>query len=359
MGLSVCRAMAHGAAHSSGTGFRPFVPRLSATAAVVKSPELRDQSPEPQRHACIMSNAVVSSGLLETGPAPGVPSEPALSLRALFLSNRGRMLGTYALFNLENLLRLAQPLVLGWAINGLLKGSYVGLLLFVAQHLLHLLISSARQMYDTRAFTAIYTDLATRLVLDQRERQVEVSRLAARSSLSRGYVEFFEHYVPMVIRAAYSVIGALLMLGYYDWTLIPFCLALLVPALLLNNAYGRKTLELSGRLHDEFENEIDVIARGREGDIRRHYDSVARWRIRLSDAEAINFSLMELFVLGVMVAALVHFCAGSDGTPPAGDIFAVFRYVLMFIMGLDTVPRLVQQISRLRDVGLRLRGPGC
>ena len=306
-----------------------------------------------------MSNAAISPGLLQTRPAPVPLGEPPLSLRALFLANRGRMLGTYALFNLENLLRLAQPLVLGWAINGLLRGSYTGLLLFVAQHLLHLLISSARQMYDTRAFTSIYTDLATRLVLDQRERQVEVSRLAARSSLSRGYVDFFEQYVPRGIRAAYSVVGALLMLGYYDWTLIPFCLALLVPALLLNSAYGRKTLELSGHLHDEFENEVNVLARGREGDVRHHYDAVARWRIRLSDAEAINFSLMELFVLGAMVAALVRFCAGSAGTREAGDIFAVFRYVLMYIMGLDTVPRLVTQISRLRDVGLRLRGPRC
>ena len=80
--------------------------------------------------------------------------------------------------------------------------------------------------------------------------------------------------------------------------------------------------------------------------------------VKLSDAEAINFSLMELFVLGLIVASLVHFC--SRDAVQAGDIFAVFRYVLMFIMGLDSVPRLVQQMSRLRDIGMRMhRSSSC
>jgi hypothetical protein len=142
------------------------------------------------------------------------------------------------------------------------------------------------------------------------------------------------------------------MMGWYDWTLIPLCAGLTVPACLLNIAYGRKTLEYNSRLHDEFEREVDVISRGNGGEVRRHYDEVARWRIRLSDAEAVNFGLMELFVLAVLVGALLHFCAGS--APAAGDVFAVFRYVLMFIMGLDSVPKLVQQISRLRDIGFRV-----
>src|SRR5688572_8572218 len=80
------------------------------------------------------------------------PATASLTIRSLFSHNRGRILTTYALFNVENLLRLAQPFVLGWAINDLLRPSYVGLTCLVTQHLLHMLISSFRQMYDTRAF---------------------------------------------------------------------------------------------------------------------------------------------------------------------------------------------------------------
>lgn len=299
-----------------------------------------------------MSNATLSTALPLTTPSVREDAAP-LTLRRLFFAHKGRMLFTYGLFNVENLLRLAQPFVVGLAINGLLRGSYLGLLIFVAQHVLHMGISAARRMYDTRAFNAIYTELATDLVTGQRGRQVDVSRVSARSALSRSYVEFFEEHVPLLIRAAYSVVGALLLLGWYDLMLVPFCLALVVPAVLLNAAYGRKTLALSRRLHDQFELEVDVIRRGEAGEVRRHYDEVARSRVKLSDAEAVNFSLMEVFILGLMVAALVQFCSPGGVTP--GDVFAVFRYVMMFIMGLDSVPRLVQQISRLRDIGFRMR----
>ena len=179
-----------------------------------------------------------------------------------------------------------------------------------------------------------------------------VSLLDRSQSQHRGFVEFFEQCVPMLIRALYSIVGALVFLGMYDWTLIPFCLALVVPAVLLNTAYGRKSYELSVSLHDQFEQEVEVIRESEPEKVRDHYNELARWRIKLSDAEAINFSLMELFVLGVMVATLVHFCKNSS--PQPGDIFAVFRYVLMFIMGMDSAPKLVQQFSRLRDIGFRL-----
>ena len=274
-------------------------------------------------------------------------------LRALFSANRAKLLLTYVLFNVENLLRLSQPLVLGLAINDLLHDSSFGLLLFVGQHLTHLLISSLRQMYDTRVFTGIYTDLATKLVVEQRGREIGTSRVAARSSLSREFVEFFENYVPLLIKSLYSVVGALVMLAYYDRSLVPISLGLLLPAVVLNRTYSRRTFELSRQLHDELEQEVDVIDHNHAPAIRRHYDAVASWRVKLSDCEALNFGTMELFVLGVLVLALLRTCSLTSATP--GDIFAVFRYVLMLLMGFDGVPKLVQQFSRLRDLSQRLR----
>ena len=115
-------------------------------------------------------------------PAPAPTPTAVPTLRSLFGLHRRRMLVTYALFNVENVLRLAQPLVLGLAINGLLVQSYAGLWLLVAQHLSHMLISSFRRMYDTRVFTEIYSELAGRLIADQRGQRIDVSRVAARSA---------------------------------------------------------------------------------------------------------------------------------------------------------------------------------
>ena len=62
---------------------------------------------------------------------------------------------------------------------------------------------------------------------------------------------------------------------------------------------------------------------------------------------------MEVFVLGVIVLALIRTC----GLPliEAGDIFAVFRYLMVLLMGVDQVPRVVMQLSRMRDVDERIR----
>src|SRR5947209_4428288 len=85
----------------------------------------------------------------EAGPseAPAGGGRPAFwTLRSLFRTYRWRILFTYGLFNLENLLRLAQPLVLGLAIDGLLSGSYLGVSLFLAQHVAYTAISAGRRM---------------------------------------------------------------------------------------------------------------------------------------------------------------------------------------------------------------------
>jgi hypothetical protein len=284
-------------------------------------------------------------------PAP--PERRPLTLWAVFAANRGRLLLTYALFSLENFLRLAQPLVLGWAITDLLHSSLVGLAVFGGQHVLHLLLGVARRMYDTRAFTAIYTDLAARLVLEQRGRAVEVSCVAARSALSREIVDFFEREVAVVLAVLYSVGGALVMLGLTDWVLVPCCLALLLPVCVLGRTNARRSYRLNGRLNDQLEREVEVIHRARPAEVRGHYCLVARWRVMLSDWEAVNFGLMELLVFGLMAAALARCCAapGVD----AGHIFTVFGYVLLYVLGVLNVPVLIQQLSRLRDISRRMR----
>jgi hypothetical protein len=302
-----------------------------------------------------MSSMVLEPALTAApAVAPEAPEEAhnPWTLRSLFATYRWRLLCTYGLFNLENLLHLAQPLVLGLAINDLLHSSYRGLVLFAGLHVSFVSMSVLRRMYDIRAFTGIYADLATRLVVEQRGRGVEVSRVAARSALSREVVTFFERDVPVVLTVLYSVAGGLLMLLVYDELLVLFCLALLVPVCVFNKFYARQTSALNRRLNDEFEREVEVITGNRRSEVREHYGRVGHWRVKLYDWEALNFSLMEVFILGLLAAALVRSCLVLNGE--VGDIFAVFRYVWLFVAGLDGVPMLVQQATRLRDIGRRL-----
>lgn len=272
---------------------------------------------------------------------------------SIFSAYRWRILATYALFSVENLLRLAQPMALGWAIHDLLRSSMIGLAIFFGQHVLYIALGAVRRLNDTRCFTRIHADLAAGLVLDQRCRRVEVSRVAARSALSREIVDFFERDVTVVIYILFSVVGALVMLYWADWVLVPLCLALLLPAYLLSRWTGRQSLILNGRLNDQLEHEVGIIERAQAAEVRGHFELVRRCRIMLSDRDAWNFGILELLIFVAMAAALVRTCArpGVD----AGTIFAVLGYVMMYVIGIANVPLLVQQFNRLRDIGRRLQ----
>lgn len=291
--------------------------------------------------------------MIATTITPEVAAPTAKSeMKALVGAHWPQLALTYLLFNVENLLRLAQPLLLGLAIDSLLRGGYLGLVWFAVGHTAHMTVRILRQMVDTRVFTRIYAERASELVLEQRGHGVAVSQVSARSALSREFVEFFELYVPLVVQSLYSLIGAIVMLCWFDWAVALFCLAISVPAYLLNRFYGKRSLSISRFLHDVMEREVDVIDEANEKTVAQHYGELSRWRVKQSDWEAFTVGLMEFFVLGLMAAALIRFCATPNVL--AGEIFAVFRYVMMFVMAIDAVPRLVHQSSRLKDIGKRI-----
>jgi hypothetical protein len=98
---------------------------------------------------------------------------------------------------------------------------------------------------------------------------------------------------------------------------------------------------------------VEVITHARRKQVLGHYERVAHWRVRLANYEAANSALMSVLVIGLVALALVRSCIVH--AMPAGQIFTVLGYVMMFAMGLINTPALVQQLSRLRDITQRLQ----
>jgi hypothetical protein len=138
-----------------------------------------------------------------------------------------------------------------------------------------------------------------------------------------------------------------------DWGLVPYCVALILPAYLLSLWVGRQSLLLNGRLNDQVEREVEVIQRAEPREVRGHFDLIRRWRIALSDRDAFSYGVLETLIFVAMAAAVIRSCAlpGVD----AGTIFSVLGYMLIYVSGIANVPLLVQQFNRLRDIGGRLQ----
>ncbi|MFM7428111.1 MAG: ABC transporter six-transmembrane domain-containing protein [Elainella sp.] len=275
------------------------------------------------------------------------------TLQGLFTNYRWSILRTYGLTLLENLFELLYPWAIGVAIDGLLQKDYASLLPLAIAWIIHTFIGVSRQIYDTSIFTRIYGNLATSVVLEQARRGVSTSQIVARSALSREFVDFFEQDIPQIITTLFSFIGALAMLYLYDSQIGSYCLILLLPLLVINHIYARRSRRLNRRLNDQLESEVEVLSKPAPAAIDRHYRLLAKWRIRLSNAEAANWGVMELFVIALSVVVLIRTVTLPHTQP--GEIYAVIAYFWNYVSSLDDVPRLVQQFSRLQDIGERMQ----
>lgn len=261
---------------------------------------------------------------------------------------------TYILFSLEMLGSLLRPYFLGEAVNDLLKGSYHGLIILSIVHLSWLIIGTLRHRYDTRTYSAIYTTLVTTF-LKRRFAQKDVSRLSAHSTLAREFVDFLEFDLVYVIEAAYNLLGSLVLLYFYDSSVVLVCLGVLLPVMAISYVYGRKMQKLNRLKNDELEQQVSIISSGDQQAIKKHYGSLRKWQIRISDQEAWNFGFMELLVMvAIGLSLLVSKNTLSAGVL-AGSLIGIYNYILKFVSGLDTIPYTVQRLTSLNDITRRIK----
>ena len=270
-------------------------------------------------------------------------------IRLVLREHRSQLMLTYTLFGLETLASLMRPYLLGLAVDGLLEGSYRGLIALSATHLLYLVIGTTRHMYDTRTFSAIYMTYVTRL-LTQPAGPEELSRRSALSTLARQVTDFLEYDVNYLVEAFYNIVGSLVLMFVYDRTVVSICLAILLPVFLLGRRYGASAARLNREQFDELERQVDIIATQDAPLVTAHYQRLRTLQIRISDLEAKNFGATELFVLVALSGSLLVAAGEAGISMPVGSIIALYSYVMRFASGLETIPYTIQRLGALRDI---------
>lgn len=273
-------------------------------------------------------------------------------LGKVFSKNYPSLLVTYGLTFLENIFELLYPLLIGWAIDDLLQQKYVGIISLATLWLVHTAIEVLRNIYDTMTFTRIYNNLVVSVILAQRQQGVASSRIATRSALSREFIDFFEQEVPRLITSLFGLLGSLVMLLFFDWHIVNYCLFVLIPITLVQRVFMKKSFTFNYFLHNQLEREVEILTTGDQNLVNRHYKVLANQRIKLSNVAAFNWGITELFVIILFMLILLR--AGYLNLLP-GDVYAVITYAWNYRQSLDILPVSVQHLSRLKDIGKRLR----
>ena len=271
----------------------------------------------------------------------------------VFRAERWRIALTYGVTLLENLFYLLYPWTIGLAIDGLLAGrGPMAILPLVVIWGLHIVVGASRQVYDTWVFARIHARIATATIERQRLAGIDTTEIAARSTMSRELVDFFEREVPTLITAALGLVGGIAMLFWYDWLVGLVVTAWMVPVAVVYTAMGRRAHRLNMDLNDETEREVDLIHRSRFGPLASHFRRRGRLRVRLSNAEARSWAAVELFSITAVVLVILRMTA-LPGIQ-AGELYAMLAYVWRVLECLDQAPMLVQRFARLLDIRRRL-----
>lgn len=274
-------------------------------------------------------------------------------LRSLMHLHRRQLLLTYFLFSLEMLGTLLRPFFLGMAINDLLKHNYRGLIILSAIHIIWAIVGTVRHMYDTRTYSAIYVSLVSTF-LKNRNSKSDISKLSAHSTLGREFVDFLEFDLVYVIEAFYNIIGSLILLFFYDASVVVICLAVLIPVVFLSKLYGRRMQFLTTEKNDELEKQVDIISFADNKSLHTHYNNLRKWQIKISDQEAFNFGFMELIVIIILAASILLTYQQSHEEILAGNVVGIFFYVTNFAKGLETIPYIIQRLITLTDITERI-----
>ncbi len=274
-------------------------------------------------------------------------------LKNLFTKHKYQLIITYVLFTIETAGGLLRFYFFGEAVNDIIKGSYHGLIILAAVHLIYLSVGTVRHIYDTRTYSAIYTSLVTKL-LSHPSKNPDLSKMSAHSTLSREFVDFLEQDLVYVLEAVYNLAGSLIILFFYDKTIALVCLGILVPVMVVSYIYGKRMTILNREKNDELEKQVAVISTGNKIKIHNHYNNLRKWQIKISNKEAFNFGFMELMVLLVITISLLVSHSIHSSAIMAGSLFGIYSYILKFASGLDTIPYTIQRLSSLNDIAKRI-----
>jgi len=274
------------------------------------------------------------------------------TLKLISLRHKNKLIITFLLVILENALYLLYPLLAGFAINAIVTGKAWHAVSYAVMVFTMWLIGAARRSVDTRVFSRIYAELAVSVILVQRRKSLSSSTIAARVTLSREFVDFFEKHLPVLITSLTSVLGAALMLVVIElWTGI-ICLSVVAILGFFLPAYTKSNEVLFIRVNDRLEKEVSFIDCASTTSLSRHYNLLAGLRIRLSNREALGYlsiGTVTALLFGMTILIMV-FRGGAD----AGHIYSVLTYLWMFAMSLDDWPQLLEKYSQLRDIGKRV-----
>lgn len=273
------------------------------------------------------------------------------AIKKIATQNYKKLLGTFSLVLAENVLFTLYPLIAGWAINKIISGETLLALSYAIIVLLGWVLGATRRKIDTQVFATIYADLCVKVIMSERKKSTDTSKISARVALSRELISFFEEHLPTLFTTAVSIVGSFCMLLVIEPVVgVASFVGILILWLNLRG-FIRTNDRLYFRLNNRLEKDVFVIENHDENGTKRHYELTSLFRIAISNKEALGYLIIGIFAFLLFGVAIITL---SSQNANAGHIYSVMTYLWTLCISLDDVPRLLQHFSQLKDISSRV-----
>lgn len=273
-------------------------------------------------------------------------------IASIWQNNRLSIGFIYFLNMIEEICYLLVPSAVGMLINTFVYGTGHGILAFSVVYMGWHIFATFRRVRDTITFTHIYNQISLQTIEHHQKEGIEFSKINARIELLKQVVTFFEEDLPFMFKSLVAIIGAAILLYFYNPMLLWICLLIIVPSFIVNYFFSKKMIAVTEKVNNEYEKQIDVISQGNSETIKTYFEQIRGFNIRKSSLEAYNFATLEFFVFLMIATSIYVVCK----TPNVnyGDIVASYGIILRFAYGFDFIPHITAKWASLKDILTRL-----
>ncbi|MCG8669290.1 MAG: ABC transporter six-transmembrane domain-containing protein [Pseudomonadales bacterium] len=263
---------------------------------------------------------------------------------------KGRVLVTWFLVFLENVLMALIPLLMGFAIDGLLAGNLEELSWLAGLLVALLAVAVGRRAYDTRAYGHIRVELG--VALEQRQGSVSLSSRNAHLTMARELVDFLEETVPEFFTAIIQIVCALVLLALMDMRLALSALSVTLGMVVFYSLFHQRFYNLNRDINALTEKQVTVLEKGGRRGLFHFLSKLKHAEIKLSDTEAVLYGLIYLLQFCFVIYNLWLSAQLLDITP--GKIFTILSYSWEYVEAAVMLPIVMQTLSRLQEISNRL-----
>ncbi len=274
-----------------------------------------------------------------------------MNFKLLWIQYNYRFLLTIGLILLEAGILILFPLFIGNAIDGAIHNESSGAVQLGVLGFSLLIIGAGRRMFDSRFYALVYQNMGIDII--RRLKDKDASIKTARLDMIKELMEFLENSLPQLINNVIGLVGIIAILATLNLNVFYGSLVVTFIIFFIYWLGRKKTIRYNERTNNELERQVDVVSQNLENELSTHLKEMAKWNIKLSDLEVMNFSFSWMVAVVFLVVSIIT--SVGDGVVQYGALFALVMYVFQYIENVITLPLFYQNWLRLHEIFFRLK----